>query len=71
MDTEHLEAFIATCDYTDSESLSKCEIFDCMITMENVYRSNHCPDSEPLFCEKNAFEGDVTCEWCENAYDCD
>jgi len=45
-------------------SITECEALECIINVENVWRAEYCPDSEPLFCDI------PTCE-CEGYWTCD
>jgi len=50
LDDEHLEIMLEYCDFDNSESISICEVHDCMVMCENSWREAYCEYSEDLYC---------------------
>ena len=50
IDEEHLNIIIDYCDSDDNGSVNTCELFECVVTCENEWRAEYCPDSEPVYC---------------------
>jgi len=50
IDAPHAEALIVACDSNMDASLSLCEIFDCVVAVENEYRNTWCPDVDGIYC---------------------
>jgi hypothetical protein len=50
IDESHLECITNSCDFDNNGSVSICEIHDCVVMAENVWREDYCEYSEDLYC---------------------
>jgi len=64
---EHVSLLMDACDYNQDGTVSKCEVFDCVVACENAWRDEYCPNSEHLYCA-NPYE---PCPTCEGVWTCD
>jgi hypothetical protein len=46
---------VESCDFNFDGNLDYCELFECVIIVENDYRLSHCPE----------YYGELTCPECE------
>jgi hypothetical protein len=53
IDEDHLEDYMALCDFDFDGNIEKCEVHACIMDIENTYRAEHCPDFGELYCECN------------------
>jgi hypothetical protein len=44
MEYEHFYDLVDLCDADNSETLTMCELYDCMIASENDWRLINCPE---------------------------
>jgi len=44
MDEEHYAQLVEYCDTNFDGAIDECELFECMIMIENEWRSEYCPD---------------------------
>ena len=51
IDAEHLDILVEYCDTNNDGTLTKCEIFDCVVMCENEWRDEYCPEYGYATCE--------------------
>jgi len=44
IDKSHLAIVTEICDYTNDKEVTPCEIFDCLVKVENMWRDKFCPE---------------------------
>jgi len=49
------------CDTDNDGNIDQCELFDCIVVVENEWRDEYCPNYGHAYCE-NVFEPCATCE---------
>jgi hypothetical protein len=64
LDQEHLGIMLDYCDENGDESLTVCEIYNCVIEHENQWRLENCPDYGLLYCPP------MICQGCDGAWTC-
>lgn len=49
---EHFDLMAAECDNNNDGNIDECEIFECVLNVENEWRQENCPWFSDLYCEK-------------------
>jgi hypothetical protein len=51
MHDDDIEQILENCDYNGNNTVTRCEIFDCMMEYENNWRVENCDENYPsLYC---------------------
>jgi len=67
IESSHLSIMIDECDQDGNESIDRCEVYDCLIKVENDWRMENCPGYTMLNCNNPYCYDDE----CPDAWDCD
>jgi len=51
IDEKHLMKLMKECDYKESQSITECELFKCIMKVENEFREEKCPKYGQAYCE--------------------
>jgi len=46
-DGEELDVLLRRCDFDNDDSVDRCELFDCLVEVENEYRKVNCHEEFP------------------------
>jgi hypothetical protein len=60
---------VGYCDFNGDNTLSVCEIHDCVVMCENEWRHEYCEYSEDLYCTCPFSDAPVAT--CDGAWNCD
>jgi hypothetical protein len=66
LDTYHAGLFTEHCDTNNDGLLTVCEIHTCIVEVENMYRTNNCPEFGNVYCENPFY-----CPECPDAWSCE
>jgi len=66
IEEDHYLIMVEYCDSNMDGSVNHCEIFDCVMVVENEWRQENCPEFGLLYCN-NPYE---PCTGCEGEWDC-
>jgi hypothetical protein len=71
VEPEHYHAMVDHCDMNDDGSIVACEIWMCVMMIENQWRAEHCPNYGDLYCENVNYPCPDSCEGEWNCTDID
>jgi hypothetical protein len=66
MDKETIDALMADCDTNGDDLIERCEMFECMVRIENEFRRVNCPNYGLAYCKPL----EDCCHPCPEEWDC-
>jgi hypothetical protein len=70
VDEDVLATLMAECDLDFNGYIGRCEMFTCMVMIENEYRTNNCPHYGLAYCPLPYSDGECEPE-CPGEWDCE
>jgi hypothetical protein len=71
MDGDHKELFQVNCDTNEDDIVDYCELHDCMMKVENIWRDNNCDiGHHKLYCMNPYTDCEDCINWtCDDIYE--
>jgi len=51
IEDDHYQVMLEYCDFNNDGTVEDCEVFACVVIVENEWRDENCPDYGYLYCD--------------------